>query len=80
MPIDLKTLNKLAKFARKNGVTKLKLDGYELEFSPMALMHDKADGLDSSDDVSPTPKPLYTDEQILLWSAGGYEPELEDAN
>lgn len=68
MAINMKDLNKLARFARKNGLTSLKVDGIELQFHSAFLAHPV-----TKEETQQEPlKAQYTDEQILNWSSTTY--------
>jgi hypothetical protein len=69
MAINMKDLNKLAKFARKNGITSLKVDGIEIQVNVSFLDQPVGKADLSSDVVLPQP---YTDEQIINWSSTTY--------
>lgn len=71
MAINMKDLNKLAKFARKNGLTSLKVgvDGIELQFHAAFLQQATVEDAAAQDEKMPA---QYTDEQILNWSSTTY--------
>ena len=65
----MKDLNKLAKFARKNGITSLRIDGIEMQIHPAYM----TDNVRTKEEVPEAPlTPQYTDEQILNWSSTTY--------
>lgn len=70
MAFNMRDLNKLVKFARKNGITHLKVDGIEMHISPGHLIDGVSEQAPETE-VSPT-SPQYTDEQILNWSSTSY--------
>lgn len=69
-PQKLAFLKKITSFCRKNGIQKLKIEGIEIDLSPAALfpgIPGKGKKADATEQVT---APVYTDEQIALWSAG----------
>ncbi len=71
MPADSKTIKKLIKLMQKEGVLKLKTQEIELELSPKAATPVLKTKLEVE---SPEPKSQqYSEEQILMWSAPGFD-------
>ena len=69
MAINMKDLNKLAKFARKNGITNLKIEGIEIQVHPAYL----SESVIAKDTTPEMPvQPQYTDEEIINWSSTTY--------
>lgn len=66
-------LKKLVSFARKNGLTSLKIDGIEFDLSAAALFPESAYKqkklLETSKDSAS--EPALTDEEVLFWSSEG---------
>ena len=81
MDADLKKLKKLTKFMRDNGVLSVKTAEIEMSLAPQALFPveqaQQVEADTSSDIIS---KPLYTDQEILLWSSPGHNPEIEETH
>lgn len=67
----LAELKKIAAFCRKNGVQSLKYEGIELVFNPLALMPTTSKRSKAEAEV--VTEPTYTDEQVALWSSGGFD-------
>ena len=73
---DLKELEKIIKFARKNGITRIKEGDVELEISTQALFPEsqyKRKQLEAVPDLE-VQKP-YSDEDMLYWSSAGIPEE-----
>lgn len=73
---DLKTLNKLIKTMRKQGVLTLEHDGFKLSIAHEFLSQPKSTS--DSDDKPDTP-PTYTEQDALFWSSTGIG-EQDEAN
>lgn len=75
---DLKELEKIIKFCRKNGITRIKEGVVELDIAPQALFpesdYKKKKNLTLIDSPIETEK-KYSDEDALFWSSAGIPEE-----
>lgn len=74
---DLKELEKLLKLCRKQGVTKIELEGCKLELGemPQAQSHVQEIEVNPDDPWSKFPAGTLTPEQLAYYSAGGTPEE-----
>lgn len=67
--MNLKELEKLMKLCHKYNVKSISVEGVSLSIDTIMPQKLKS-GKTNAEPVS-TPEPEYTDEDILMWSAGG---------
>jgi hypothetical protein len=79
--LTLVELRKITKFARSQGILRLKTQDIEIEFSPDAIFPSKRRPTRLSQMLQTRPEggielpnPPYTDEEILLWSSPALDP------
>ncbi len=75
--MDLKELQKIVSFCRKNGVTELKHEGIEIKLSAASLFpesqYKKTKALEDNKD--PTSDETFSEEDALYWSSAGIPDE-----
>lgn len=75
--MDTKELEKIVKFCRKNGITRLKNAEIEIELSPIALFPESAykKAKLAGGPAEPEVENAFSEEDILNWSSGGIPEE-----
>ena len=63
----MRELAKLAKFARKNGITSIKVDGVEMQIHAAFLDHKETKDEPVAEDTKQ--ESIYSDEDALFWSS-----------
>lgn len=71
--MDIKELRLLIKFARKQGILKLKMNGLEVELCQSAISPTKITRQTKPEEATPPPKE-YTEEDMLFWSSQPLDP------
>lgn len=66
---NLKELEKIVKFCRKQGILSLKHSGFEISLSPSALFPTKPNKETGSDDIKVND--AFSPEDALYWSSAG---------
>jgi len=74
--MTVKELRVLIKFARKQGILKLKMNGLEVELSQSAISPTKITRQPKLVDNTPPPV-KYTEEDMLFWSSQAIDPAGE---
>jgi hypothetical protein len=77
MDADIKKLKKLVKFMQKEGVLTFKTQEIELSLHHTALFPKENQRDTNSTESIEKEKSQFTDEEILLWSAPGFDPQGE---
>jgi hypothetical protein len=67
MALNMRELAKLAKFARKNGITSIKVDGIEMQIHAAFL--DQVETKEEPVAEETNPQSIYSDEDALFWSS-----------
>lgn len=73
--MNLKEIRELVKFAKKQGILKLKLPDLEIELDPQGLAPRRTRTKKSDKDLQD--KPQYSDMDALLWSVPDLDPLKE---
>lgn len=77
MDQDLKKIKKAALLMKNMGILSLKLPNLELQLSPTTLLDREQEVQPHVSTESEAPKPTYSDEDLLLWSApGAFQDEV----
>lgn len=71
--MDIKELRKLVKFARKQGILKLKMNGLEVELSQNAISPTNITRSPKLEQTEP-PQKQYTENDVLFWSTQNLDP------
>ena len=77
--MNFKELQKIVKFARKQGIIRLKMADCELELSQSAISPTKITRTIKTDNKDVESKSQYSDEQILFWSTQPIDPGSHNA-
>lgn len=75
-PKNVQDLKKIISFCRKNGITRVKMDGFEIELHPTALYPESDYKKKKASEESPQTDALletekYSEEDLLFWSSAG---------